>query len=260
MQEQTISTKNVASVPDSHTSTGDALLEVRNLVKQFQLHLVDGRIITPFAGISFIVRPGQLFVISGKSGIGKTTILKCIYRTYLTTSGAIWYDSALFGRVDMVTATEETVIQLREQELGFCSQFLKALPRVPALDITAEPRVRRGVEREQAREMAAHWLRRLGIEESRWQASPVTFSGGEQQRLNLARAFIADPRLLLLDEPTASLDAISKSIVLEMIAEAKARGVTILTVSHDTESLNALADEMYWLKIEESEEHANTPV
>ncbi len=223
------------------------VLEVQGLTKGFHMHLVDGRVIEPLKGISFRVHRGQTFIISGKSGAGKTSILKCIYRSYLTTSGDIWYDSQLFGRVNMATVNEETVIRLRERELGFCSQFLKVLPRVPALDVTAEPLVRLGVERERALNEAARWLQRLGIEESRWQASPVTFSGGEQQRLNLARAFIAAPRLLLLDEPTASLDGVSKSIVLEMIAEAKATGVTILTVSHDTESLKVLADEMYSL-------------
>ncbi len=223
------------------------MLEVQELKKDFHMHLVDGRVIEPLKGISFRVNCGQTFIISGKSGAGKTSILKCIYRTYLTTGGNIWYDSQLFGRVNIAKASEETVVRLRERELGFCSQFLKVLPRVPALDVTAEPLVRLGVEREKAVSEAARWLQRLGIEESRWQASPVTFSGGEQQRLNLARAFIAAPRLLLLDEPTASLDGVSKSIVLEMIAEAKKAGVTILTVSHDTESLKALADEMYSL-------------
>ncbi len=101
--------------------------------------------------------------------------------------------------------------------------------------------------REDARNEATRWLRRLGIEESRWQASPITFSGGEQQRLNLARAFIAAPRFLLLDEPTASLDVVSKSIVLEMISEARTAGVTILTVSHDTAAMQPIADEIYWL-------------
>jgi alpha-D-ribose 1-methylphosphonate 5-triphosphate synthase subunit PhnL len=187
-------------------------------------------------------------MISGKSGIGKTTILKCIYRTYLTTGGDIWYSSQHFERVNMATASEDTVMKLREHELAFCSQFLKVLPRVPAVDVTAEPLVQRGMERSEARKEAQRWLRRLGIEQSRWQASPVTFSGGEQQRLNLARAFIACPRLLLLDEPTASLDAMSKSIVLEMIREARAAGVTILTVSHDTAAMQPLADNIYWLK------------
>ena len=224
------------------------MLEVCQLKKDFHMHLIDGRIIEPFTEISFKVRKGALFMISGKSGAGKTTILKCIYRTYLTTSGAIWYDSQLFGRVNIAATSEDIIVKLRERELSFCSQFLKVLPRVPALDITAEPLIRRGVPGEEAQVEATRWLRRLGIEESRWQASPITFSGGEQQRLNLARAFIARPRFLLLDEPTASLDAVSKSIVLEMITEARAAGVTILTVSHDTAALEPLADQMYWLE------------
>jgi len=223
------------------------LLEVCHLKKAFRLHLVDGRTIEPFTDISFQVGKGELFLISGKSGMGKTSILKCIYRSYLTTSGDIWYDSLLFGRVNMATASEEVVMKLREHELAFCSQFLKVLPRVPAVDVTAEPLVRRGMERSAARAEAEQWLRRLGIEESRWRASPMTFSGGEQQRLNLARAFIAHPRFLLLDEPTASLDALSKSIVLEMMSEARTAGVTILTVSHDTASMERIADQMCWL-------------
>jgi alpha-D-ribose 1-methylphosphonate 5-triphosphate synthase subunit PhnL len=224
------------------------ILEVEQLGKDFHMHLIDGRVLKPFVGLSFRVRKGQLFMISGRSGAGKTTILKCIYRTYLTTAGAIWYESQQFGRVNIATASEEIVMQLRARELGYCSQFLKVLPRVPALDVTGEPLMRGGMAREQALEEAARWLGRLGIEESRWQASPMTFSGGEQQRLNLARAFIAAPRFLLLDEPTASLDAVSKSIVLEMIGEAKRAGVTILAVSHDTAVMEPLADEIFHLE------------
>lgn len=224
------------------------ILAVRQLKKDFHMHLVDGRIIEPFLDISFDVWSGKLFIISGKSGAGKTTILKCIYRTYLTTSGEIWYNSRLFGRVNVATASEEVVVRLRESELGYCSQFLKVLPRVPAIDVTAEPLVRCGAGWPDARAEAMKWLKRLGIEESRWQASPVTFSGGEQQRLNLARAFIAAPRLLLLDEPTASLDVRSKATVLEMIGEAKAAGVTIVIVSHDTASLASLADDFFVLQ------------
>jgi alpha-D-ribose 1-methylphosphonate 5-triphosphate synthase subunit PhnL len=225
----------------SHASA--PILEVRDLAKAFTLHTVDGRVIQPLSGISFAVQPGALFLIRGKSGIGKTTILKCIFRTYLATGGEIWYNSALYGRVDLKTASEAAIIALREHELGYSSQFLKVLPRVAALDVTAEPLVRRGMDRTAAREEAVRWLQRLEIEESRWQASPIAFSGGEQQRLNIARAFIATPRLLLLDEPTASLDPRSKSIVLEMIAEARALGVTVLTVSHDVEQLEMLADD-----------------
>lgn len=230
------------------------LLQVCQLKKDFQLHLVDGRIFEPFASVSFSVSEGTLFVIRGKSGAGKTTILKCIYRTYLTTGGEIWYNSLQFGRINIARASEEDVIQLRTRELGYCSQFLKVLPRVSAIDVTAEPLVRCGARQRDGQDEAIRWLRRLGIEESRWQASPVTFSGGEQQRLNLARAFIANPRLLLLDEPTASLDAFSKSIVLEMISEAKSAGITIITVSHDDAALLPIADDTYLL---EETSHAN---
>jgi len=224
------------------------LLEVRHLKKDFHMHLVDGRVINPFADISFRVRQGQLFIVGGRSGAGKTTILKCVYRTYLTTGGEIWYDSQQFGRVNMVTASEDTIMALRTRELGYCSQFLKVLPRVPALDVTAEPLIACGVPREEALDEAAYWLKRLRIDESRWQASPITFSGGEQQRVNVARAFIAAPRFLLLDEPTASLDGVSKAVVLEIMQEAKAAGVTILAVSHDIVSMQSLADEIYQLE------------
>lgn len=223
------------------------LLEVQGLEKHFQLHLLDGRVIEPLKNISFKVWSGKLFIISGRSGLGKTTILKCIYRTYLPSGGQILYNSARFGPVDLVQADEELVLKLREQELGYCSQFLKVLPRVSALDIAAEPLRRRGTSWADARAEATRWLARLGIEESRWQAYPVTFSGGEQQRLNLIRAFIAAPRLLLLDEPTASLDAKSKAIVLEIISEARDAGVAVVTVSHDSKAFEELADDRYYL-------------
>lgn len=219
-----------------------ALLQVVDLQKQFQLHLLDGRIIEPFDKINFNLDHGNLLLIGGKSGAGKTTILKCIYRTYLSNGGYIWYNSKEFGQVDLARANEELILRLREREIGYCSQFLKVLPRVPAVEVAAEPLLRQGMNRETAIAQAEEWLLRLGIEKSRWQTYPVTFSGGEQQRLNVARSFIAAPRLLLLDEPTASLDAKSKMIVLEMISEAKAKGIAILTVSHDSEALEKIAD------------------
>jgi alpha-D-ribose 1-methylphosphonate 5-triphosphate synthase subunit PhnL len=224
------------------------VLEVQHLQKYFQLHLLDERIIQPLEEISFKAWAGRVFLIGGRSGLGKTTILKCIYRTYLPRGGQIWYNSTEFGRIDLAAVSERTILKLREHELGYCSQFLKVLPRVSALDVAAEPLMRQGINREEARTEAAKWLKRLGIEESRWLAYPVTFSGGEQQRLNLIRAFIAAPRLLLLDEPTASLDAASKEIVLELISEAKAAGVTIVAVSHDLAAFTNLADDRYFLE------------
>jgi len=235
------------TITNTITNANVPMLEVRDLAKAFQLHVVDGRVIQPLQHISFTVRPGSLFLISGKSGIGKTTIIKCIYRTYLATTGEIWYDSLLAGKIDLADAPEEAILRLREHELGYCSQFLKVLPRVSALDVIAEPLIRQGLKCSDAQEQAASWLQRMAIEESRWQASPITFSGGEQQRINVARAFIAAPRLLLLDEPTASLDSESKTIVLTIIAEAKSAGVTILTVSHDIEKLDTLADDRFIL-------------
>src|SRR5437762_2414135 len=128
----------------------------------------------------------QYIKISSKSGMVKTTILKCIYRTCLTTSGNIWYDSQYFDRMNIATASEDIVMKLREHELSFYSQFLKVLPRISAVDVTVEPLIQRGMERSEARKEVERWQRRLGIEQSCWQARPVIFSSGKPQRLNLA--------------------------------------------------------------------------
>jgi alpha-D-ribose 1-methylphosphonate 5-triphosphate synthase subunit PhnL len=225
------------------TSMTTPIVEVRDLNKSFVLHLIDGRTISPVQSMSFTVFAGQHFLIWGRSGVGKTSVLKCIYRTYISTSGSILYHSAHHGVIDMTTIPERVVLQLREQEIGYCSQFLNELPRVTALDIMTEPLRRMGMDKEQAREQGSAWLTRLRIAPHLWQASPVTFSGGEQQRINLGRAFIGKPRLLLLDEPTASLDSGSKQIVLDLIHDAKAHGTTVVTVSHDIDTLSTLADQ-----------------
>lgn len=216
------------------------LLAVRDLHKSFVLHLIDGQVIDPVQRVSFTVDTHQHFLIWGRSGIGKTSILKCIYRTYIVTSGTIHYDSAQFGVIDLANTPERTVLQLRESEIGYCSQFLKVLPRVSALDIISEPLRRKGMPREHAYEIAKQWLTDLHIAPRLWNASPVTFSGGEQQRINLGRAFIASPRLLLLDEPTASLDGNSKQIVVQLIRNALANHTAVVTVSHDIDTLSVL--------------------
>jgi alpha-D-ribose 1-methylphosphonate 5-triphosphate synthase subunit PhnL len=216
------------------------LLEVQHLHKSFVLHLIDGQVIDPVQHVSFRVDANQHFLIWGRSGIGKTSILKCIYRTYLVTSGSIRYNSAQFGVIDLASVPERTMLQLRESEIGYCSQFLKVLPRVSALDIISEPLRRKGMTREQAYDIAKQWLTDLQIAPRLWNASPVTFSGGEQQRINLGRAFIASPRLLLLDEPTASLDGNSKQIVVQLIRTALANNTAVLTVSHDIDTLSVL--------------------
>lgn len=217
-------------------------LEVCNLYKSFTLHLIDGRTITPLQGVSFTVAAGEHVLIYGRSGLGKTSILKCIYRSYLPTAGEIWFDSVQFGWIELSTSADSVILQLREREIGFCSQFLRVLPRVSALDTLCEPLYRQGIDRTTAQEMGRAWLQRLGITSDLWQASPLTFSGGEQQRINLGRAFIARPRLLLLDEPTASLDETTKQVVLDMIQAAQAEGTSIVSVSHDLVTLGAYAD------------------
>ncbi len=217
-------------------------LEVCNLYKSFTLHLIDGRTITPVQGVSFTVAAGEHVLIYGRSGLGKTSILKCIYRSYLPTSGEIWFDSVQFGRIELGAAADSVILHLRAREIGFCSQFLRVLPRVSALDTLCEPLYRQGVERTTAQEMGTAWLQRLGIAPDLWRASPLTFSGGEQQRINLGRAFIARPRLLLLDEPTASLDETTKQVVLDLIRKAQAEGTAIVSVSHDLAVLGSCAD------------------
>ncbi len=221
------------------------LLEIQNLYKSFTLHLIDGRTITPVHDVSFSVAAGEHLLIHGRSGMGKTSILKCIYRTYVPTSGTIWFQSHQFGRIDLSRADERIIIDLREREIGFCSQFLRVLPRVSALDTICEPLYRQGLDRTAAQEIGREWLRRLGIAAELWQASPMTFSGGEQQRINLGRAFIARPRLLLLDEPTASLDETTKQVVINMIRAAQREGTAIISVSHDLRGLGVYADRQW---------------
>ncbi|PDW04960.1 phosphonate C-P lyase system protein PhnL [Candidatus Viridilinea mediisalina] len=218
------------------------LLTVEDLTKSFVLHLIDGRTITPVQAISFSIAPQDHLLIHGRSGMGKTSILKCIYRSYLATAGRIWFTSQLYGRIDLVAAHDSTILRLREREIGYCSQFLRVLPRVSALDVICEPLYRQGWARDAAQEQGRQWLRDLGIRPHLWQASPVTFSGGEQQRINLGRAFIAAPRLLLLDEPTASLDGETKQIVVHMIQAAQANGTSVISVSHDLAALGPCAN------------------
>jgi alpha-D-ribose 1-methylphosphonate 5-triphosphate synthase subunit PhnL len=119
---------------------------------------------------------------------------------------------------------------------------LRAVPRVPALDVVAEPLVERGVDRVLARERAGELLARLSIPERLWKLPPATFSGGEQQRVNIARGFIIERPLLLLDEPTASLDARNRGVVIDLIRESMGHGTGMLAIFHDADVREAVAD------------------
>lgn len=183
--------------------------------------------------------------LAGPSGIGKSSILKCIYRTYLPTSGRVRFRSSMYGEIDLASADERRVAHLRKYELSYVSQFLKVIPRVSALDIVAERLLPLGYSLQAARDDAAGMLARLRIPETLWSAYPATFSGGEQQRINLARAFIVRPRLLILDEPTASLDRETTESVLELLQEMKRQGTTMIGVFHDWEIMKRVADRIF---------------
>jgi alpha-D-ribose 1-methylphosphonate 5-triphosphate synthase subunit PhnL len=219
------------------------VLSVNGLGKRFQLHVLGGKVIEGCRGVSFEVPAGSFLGLAGPSGAGKSTILKCIYRTYLASEGSIVYRSASQGEVDLARAPERTVLELRRREVGYVSQFLRAIPRVSALDLVAQPLLGRGeVGVEDARGRAAALLERLAIPRSLLGAYPATFSGGEQQRVNIARAVIWAPRLLLLDEPTASLDRRSVEAVLQLLGELRRAGSTMIGIFHDPALIASTAD------------------
>ncbi|GAB3221119.1 phosphonate C-P lyase system protein PhnL [Spirosoma arcticum] len=218
------------------------ILEVNQYTKRFDLHILNNKRINALNNVSFQIEPGEIVGLVGKSGSGKSTLMKSIYRTYLSTSGEIRYDSLRYGPIDLVQATDHQVIALRRDEITYCSQFLSVIPRVSAIDVVAANLFRRGVAREEARRQTRDYLDRLGLPEELWDAYPATFSGGEQQRINVARSIIAQPRLLLIDEPTASLDQKTKDVVIDMITALKAGGTSVLCISHDPYTLERMTD------------------
>ncbi|MDK2816891.1 MAG: alpha-D-ribose 1-methylphosphonate 5-triphosphate synthase subunit PhnL [Moorella sp. (in: firmicutes)] len=220
------------------------ILRVEDLCKTFTLHMLGGKTITACQDVSFHVEEGSFLGIFGPSGSGKSTILKCIYRTYLPSKGRLRYVSRRYGEVDLARATERQVLLLR-QEIGYVSQFLKIMPRVTAVDVVAEGLWLQGTEQEKARKIAREYLERLGVARELWDAYPATFSGGEQQRVNLARALITRPRLLLLDEPTASLDVATKKTVLALLQELKEAGTTMIGIFHDLEAARRVVDSTF---------------
>ncbi len=216
-------------------------LSVKNLAKTFTMHLRDGVVLPVVDNVTFDVQPGECVVLGGPSGAGKSSILKMVYGNYGVDAGTIVLRHH-GERVDLASADPRTVLTLRRDSIGYVSQFLRTVPRVSALDVVAEPLVIRGVERELAQGRARDFLARLNLPERLWSLPPATFSGGEQQRVNIARGFITAHPVLLLDEPTASLDAINRAVVVAMIAEKKAAGVAQLGIFHDEEVREQVAD------------------
>jgi len=216
------------------------MLEAWGLTKTFILHLQGGSRIPVLDGVDLQVRAGECVALSGPSGAGKSTLMRSLYGSYRTDAGRILvrHDGVM---VDIARADPRLVLRVRRDSLGYVSQFLRVVPRVPALDVVAEPAVARGVPLDQARRQAAALLDRLNIPHRLQTLPPATFSGGEQQRVNLARGFVGAHPVLLLDEPTASLDNLNRDVVVEMICEATARGAAIVGIFHDAAVRNAVA-------------------
>ena len=216
------------------TAPAISFLKVRDVAKSFRMHLRGGVELPVVRGVSFTVQAGECVVLGGPSGIGKSSILRMVYGNYGIDGGEILLRERDTGLMQNLGAGDpRLVLALRRTSVAHVSQFLRAVPRVPALDVVAEPLLARGVERRAARERAADLLLRLNLPRTLHDLPPATFSGGEKQRVNVARGFLTDHPILLLDEPTASLDAQNRDVVVAMIAEKLAAGTAILGIFHD---------------------------
>jgi alpha-D-ribose 1-methylphosphonate 5-triphosphate synthase subunit PhnL len=227
------------------------MLIIKNLCKTFTMHVGDEKTIECLAGVSLSVAPGQVVAIIGPSGAGKSSLLKCIYGTYLATSGSIYYTDSDNTVYDLANIDLQTMRRLRTNEIGYVSQFFHVIPRIAAVDILSEPLVNRGARAGEASRRAKELLAMVGIPESLWGMYPSTFSGGEKQRLNIAYGIITKPRLVLLDEPTASLDPVSKGRVLDLILDLKMQGSMILGAFHDYAAMSVVADQSYHIETKE---------
>lgn len=219
-------------------------LSAQALCKTFTLHVQGGVSIPVFNDLTFEAHAGRCVALAGPSGAGKSTLLRSLYGNYLPDSGhiRIWHRK---DWIDLTQAAPRSILEIRRETLGHVSQFLRAVPRVSALDVVAEPLLALGVGEETARQRAALLLERLNLPKRLWNLAPATFSGGEQQRVNVARGFAPSYPILLLDEPTASLDAKNRQVVVNLIAEAKAKGAALVGIFHDQEVREAVADDIF---------------
>lgn len=215
------------------------MIEIENLCKSFTLHNQGAAVLPVLAGASLRVAAGECVALTGASGAGKSTLMRMIWGNYRAETGRLQV-----AGLDLTTATPRQIIALRRERMGYVSQFLRVLPRVPALRVVAEPVLATGETEDAALARAAALLSRLNIPERLWSLSPTTFSGGEQQRVNIARGFAHPFPVLLLDEPTASLDPVNRAVVLDLIGEAKARGAALLGIFHDEAARAQVADRL----------------
>ncbi|KLU60264.1 alpha-D-ribose 1-methylphosphonate 5-triphosphate synthase subunit PhnL [Peptococcaceae bacterium CEB3] len=223
------------------------ILAIEHLSKSFRIHNLHKHI-EALHDINITLREGEFVGITGKSGSGKSTVFKCIYRTYAPEAGAIWYHSQTFGPVDLARAPERQIINLRKREIGYVSQFLNVMPRTTARELVKQAVLEMGREERQAEWEADKMLAHFELDEELRDCYPATFSGGEKLRLNIARAMVKRPRLLLLDEPTASLDDASKLRVRELMLQLIREGTTMLGIFHDLAFMENLCDREYTIR------------
>jgi alpha-D-ribose 1-methylphosphonate 5-triphosphate synthase subunit PhnL len=222
------------------------MIRVSGVCKTFTLHQQGGARLAVLAGVSFEVAAGECLVLHAPSGAGKSTLLRILYGNYRLQQGSV----AIRHRGDFVeigAASAQDILMLRRQTVGFVSQFLRVIPRVSTIDVVAEPLLVNGIEREAARARAVQWLERIRLPPRLWHLPPATFSGGEQQRVNIARSMIAEYPVLLLDEPTASLDADNRRIVIDLIQHARQRGAALIGIFHDADVRAAVGTRTYEL-------------
>ena len=222
----------------------DDMLRIDNLAKTFLLHNQGAKKLPVFQNISFQVKAGECLVLTGASGTGKSTLLRAIYANYLVQSGTInirhenkW--------VDLASASPHEVLDIRKKTLGYVSQFLRVIPRISTIDLVCQQLIVQGKLIKPAKAQAKKLLNKLSIPESLWDLPPATFSGGEQQRVNIARTLIQDYPILLLDEPTASLDEKNRDAVIELINEARNQGTAVVGIFHDKYVRESVGTKMF---------------
>ncbi|MEL6327259.1 MAG: phosphonate C-P lyase system protein PhnL [Cyanobacteria bacterium J06626_23] len=231
-----------APLPQQPDLPHTTLLQADNLVKGFTLHTQGGIHLPVLKGVSLTVNQGDCIALSGPSGSGKSTFLRSLYGNYRVDSGAIWVRHQ--GRwVDLPQLEPHQLMAVRRQTIGYVSQFLRVIPRVPALEVAAEPLMDIGVDKETALDTVRALFRQLNLPERLWSLSPTTFSGGEKQRVNIARAFSVDYPLFLLDEPTSALDAANRAVVIDLILQRKAQGCGLVGIFHDDEVKRAVCSD-----------------
>ena len=217
----------------------NSLLYAINIHKSFILHNQGGIKLPVLSNTSLEVKAGECVALTGESGSGKSTLMKSLYGNYGVDTGEIWlkHDNCW---VDLIQLQPHEVIEVRQKTIGYVSQFLRVIPRVSALDVAAEPLLELGTDIDRAYQKIKELFNLLNIPERLWQLSPTTFSGGEKQRVNLARALAVDYPIFLLDEPTSALDAKNRQVVVELLEEKKNKGCALIGIFHDEEVRDSL--------------------